>query len=152
MLESTVIRDHFRVDAVSTATLFARANEAGAPMHVMDASNYQQILPGLPLADNVRADMENAILLQGLQVTTPEGELAHEYWTGAAYQGEHRDRGWPGPQAGGAGFAEHGDHPLPDWVRRSLGSFFTENAIPPPNQPRRVHFRRPRPKNPAHPA
>ncbi|MCP4687378.1 MAG: hypothetical protein GY859_04960, partial [Desulfobacterales bacterium] len=32
------------------------------------------------------------------------------------------------------GFAQHDDHPLPDWVRRNLGAFFSESEIPPPNQ------------------
>ncbi|MCP4683907.1 MAG: hypothetical protein GY867_00515, partial [bacterium] len=141
VLERDVIRKHFRVEAVSTASLFARANEAGLPMQTIDASNYREILPGLPLAENVKADMENAVAAGGLVVRTPGRELVHEAWTGAAYLKENRETGESGWMLSGeiaGGMSAVGVSMWPEEIRASLEHPYSEPAVFDPGSARTI--------------
>ncbi|MCP4690706.1 MAG: hypothetical protein GY859_21815, partial [Desulfobacterales bacterium] len=141
MLESEILEKHFGISAVSTASLFARANQAGVPMATIDASNYTEILPGLPLADNVKADMENAVAAQSLVVHTPEHELAFENWSGAAYLKENPDTGESGWMLSGRIAGGMSASPASMWppeIRATMEHPYTEPAVFDPETARTI--------------
>ena len=84
VLENRLFEDDFGVGAISTAKLFGHAAQAGIPILTIEAANIDTLFPTLPFADNIKADITNAVN-QGLVVRIPGSEISYEDWTGIGY-------------------------------------------------------------------
>ncbi len=95
-LESRILEESFEVAAISTSDLLVEANRSGGNLAVLDADSLDGWLPLLSLADNIKADIVNAVH-QGLRVTIPESEIVSHDWSGIGYLKEN-------PATGEAGY------------------------------------------------
>ncbi|MBW2120334.1 MAG: hypothetical protein JRH07_00610, partial [Deltaproteobacteria bacterium] len=96
ILENRVLEDDLAVESISTAKLFALARTRGIPITTIDTTNIDEILPGLPVSDNIKEDITDAVN-QGLTVRIPDQELIYEDWMGTGYIEED-------PVTGGSGW------------------------------------------------
>jgi len=84
VLENRLFEDDFGVGSISTAKLLGHAAQAGIPILTIDRASIGTLLPALPFADNIKADITNAVS-QGLVVRIPGSEISYEDWAGIGY-------------------------------------------------------------------
>jgi len=134
VLENRVFEDAFGGPAVSTAKLFGLANDSQVPILTIDDATIDTFLPGLPFADNIKADISDAVL-QGQVVRIPASEIGLDAWTGVGYIKED-------PLTGEAGYMLSGEiaggmttlSPF-DWVYSLVYALQKPNAQPPNTDP-----------------
>ncbi|WP_432823271.1 transglutaminase domain-containing protein [Trichloromonas sp.] len=96
VLESRIFEDAFQVESVSTARLLGLASDSLVPILTIDAANVDTVVPTLPFADNVKADITTAVV-QGMTVQIPEQAVSLQDWSGIGYLKED-------PVTGAAGY------------------------------------------------
>ncbi|MDI6734805.1 MAG: transglutaminase domain-containing protein [bacterium] len=70
--------------AVSGIKAIQIANTQGIPIHKIDSTNIDSILPQLQVSSNVITDIQNAVNA-GLEVTIPERNIQYYDWEGVGY-------------------------------------------------------------------
>jgi hypothetical protein len=130
ILENRIFEDDFGVASISTAKLLALAPQSLATLLTLDGSNVDAMLPMLNLAENVKADIRNAVH-QGLSINLPEAEIGYKNWTGIGYIKEN-------PATGEAGYMLSGmiagGMTAEEWADQALRARFENAYSEPPNQ------------------
>jgi len=73
------------VASISTNAVLAEARAEGQVIHEIDAANVGAVLPELPFAPAVLAEIEEAAQ-RGRHVTVPAGFVTQRAWTGVGYR------------------------------------------------------------------
>lgn len=96
-LEHKLFEDAFGVSSVSTVKVMGIANgtEPPTPVLTIDQSNIAAILSTLPVDDNIKQDITEAVG-QNLAIRIPQSETAFEDWTGTGYIKENTTTGEAG--------------------------------------------------------
>src|SRR6185295_12551137 len=84
VLEDRVFEDDLEIEAVSTAKALGLAHAQGLTVYDLTEANVEDVLPGLPLDEGVKAEIRDATA-RGLLARVPEAELTHQAWTGVGY-------------------------------------------------------------------
>ncbi|MCK4536256.1 MAG: hypothetical protein KAT93_04540, partial [Desulfuromonadales bacterium] len=96
ILEDRLFQDNFELEAISTAKLFGLAGDGQVPVLSIDAVNAAEQLAALPFAENIKADISDAVAL-GWTVRIPEQSINSMDWSGIGYIKED-------PLSGAAGY------------------------------------------------
>jgi hypothetical protein len=107
ILENRILEDNFGVASISTAKLLALAPQSLAPLLTLDAGNVDALLPTLDLAENVTADIDNAVHPPDESVDSPSPRLSRVGRIQCSEQSsaQHRARHF-----------QISSDPLPDWT------------------------------------
>ena len=84
VLEHRVFEDTLGISAVSTAKALGLAAAAGITVHDLTEANVESVLPGLPLAQSVKAEVRDATG-RGFRARVPAAPVSYLAWTGVGY-------------------------------------------------------------------
>ncbi|HEV7500148.1 MAG TPA: transglutaminase family protein, partial [Vicinamibacteria bacterium] len=84
VLEHRVFEDTLGISSVSTARALALAVDAGITVHDLTSANVETVLPGLPLAESVKAEIRDATS-RGFVARVPGAPVSYQAWTGVGY-------------------------------------------------------------------
>jgi hypothetical protein len=82
--EHKILEAFFDTPSVSAIKLLKYANEQGVPLHTINSSNIDQILPSLQVSSIVKTEIQNAINT-GKEVIISQSEVTYYEWRGVGF-------------------------------------------------------------------
>jgi len=83
-LEHFIWEQKFGEGGVSAVKALQLASEQGIPLHNIDKTNINTILPTLKISQEIKTNIQNAVN-QGKKVKVSEREISYKGWTGTGY-------------------------------------------------------------------